>query len=160
MRDDHKLTGHHGMLSHHRASRRRPRECGQIGILTLLVFATVGLSLVVGSGDIVVDEFEHMRADDAALLGAQSGSGQVDRAALYNDQVTLDSHAAVRACADQVATIAPEAQTAPPPCRVVGNEVVAQVVIDVRLPIPVPYINPRVSARRAAAPVTGTNTPQ
>jgi hypothetical protein len=147
------------MLKHSQPLRRRD-ERGQVGILTLLIFATVGLSLVIGSGDIVVDEFEHMRADDAALLGAQSGSGQVDRAALYRGQVTLDQQAAVRACSEQVATIAPEAQTVPGPCRIVAREIVANVVINVRLPIPVPYVNPRVSSRRAAAPVTGTTTPQ
>jgi hypothetical protein len=148
------------MLSQHPYSARRRSERGQVGILTLLIFATVGLSLVVGSGDILVDEFEHLRADDAAVLGALSGSGQVDRSSLYSGVVTLDQDAAPRACNEQVTTIAPEAQTNPAPCQIVGNQMVAHVVIDVRLPIPVPYINARVSARRSAAPVAGTTTPQ
>ncbi len=147
------------MLNPRRTLRRRG-ERGQAGILMLIMFATIGMVLVVGTGDIVVDEWKHLQADDAAMLGAQSGSGQVDRAALYNGLVVLDHDAALRACNQQVATIAPDAQTNPAPCHIAGNEIVADVVIDVHLPIPVPYINHRVSSRHAATPVAGTTTPQ
>lgn len=126
----------------------------------LIIFATIGVVLVVGTGDIVVDEWKHLQADDAAMLGAQSGGGQVDRAALYNNVVVLDHDAAIRTCNEQVATIAPDAQTSPAPCRITGNEIVAHVVIDVHLPVPVPYINHQVSSHRAATPIAGTTTPQ
>lgn len=141
----------------------RLAERGQILPLVGLVLLLAGVSLVAGAGDIAVAQHEHERADEAATLGALSGAGVPLRASIYGGTPALDPGSAVAACLGAVRAVAPEAVVRADTCAVDGNDplrrrMVVTVEIDVRLPIPVPFVGPVVRSQRIASLSVGAQT--
>lgn len=144
-----------------RPSRPRRREGGQVLILVALVLSLVGVTLIAGTGDIVMAQHEHERADEAATLGALSGAGTPSQASIYGGAPSLDTAAAAANCARAVEAVAPEAESDPNPCSIDASDPLRQrllvtVVIHVSMPIPVPGLAPTVRAHREGDVVAGT----
>lgn len=136
-------------------------ERGQVLILVLLVLMFVGVSMIAGTGDIAMAQHEHERADEAATLGALSAAPGA--ASIYAGAPSLDRATAVTDCMRAVHVVAPEARTDPPPCVIDASDprrqrLLVSVVIDFRLPIPVPFIASTVRANRIGELVAGTVT--
>lgn len=143
--------------------RRNPRarEAGQVLVLVLIVLMLVGVTLIAATGDIVVAQREHERADEAATLGALSGAQAPSMASIYGGAPRLDSALAVTGCERAVRAVAPEAQTQPTPCAIDGSDtrrrhLHVSVIIHVALPVPVPFVGTSVRADRDGQVVAGT----
>jgi hypothetical protein len=141
----------------------RRSEAGQVLVLVLIVLMVVGVTLIAATGDIVVAQREHERADEAATLGALSGAQAPSLASIYGGSPRLDSALAVAGCVRAVRAVAPEAQTWPAPCAIDGSDagrrhLHVSVIIHIALPVPVPFVGGSVRADRDGQVVAGTGT--
>lgn len=134
-------------------------------VFVLLVLMLVGVTMVVGTGDIAVAQHAHERADEAATLGALSGAESPGPASVYAGSPSLDGPdaPAIANCQAAIRVVAPEATIDDQTCRVDATNVARKrllvtVVIKVTLPIPVPFISPTVRAHRESVVVEGTQS--
>jgi hypothetical protein len=125
---------------------------------TLVVFAIVLALVLVGMVALIADLgavfTTYTRADNLALLAAQSGAAAIDTNALYQGRVVLAPDAARARCADVVRPATGDFQ-----CSVdaAHNRVDAEVRMTPRLPLPI-WLGRPVDAKRSAYAVYGGET--
>ncbi|MGH7870094.1 MAG: TadE/TadG family type IV pilus assembly protein [Candidatus Dormibacteraceae bacterium] len=123
---------------------------------TLIIFAIVLAFLLVGMLALVADLgtifTTYTRADNLALLAAQAGSTGLSQGQFYNGQIALDPALAQSRC-QQVFQHGAEGQQAS--CSVQNGEVVADIKLDARLPLPIFGVTVPIHVIRNAQPIYG-----
>jgi hypothetical protein len=132
---------------------------GSQGGQTLVIFTIVSAFILLGTialvGNAQVLFVNANRADAAALLAAQAGASAIDPEQLYNNQVVISPALAVTRCRQAGA----QAQfVVSVDCTVSGNSVIATVVEQVQMPIPLWSGAETVRATRTARPAYGGTT--
>jgi hypothetical protein len=115
--------------------------------LVMALFFTGMIALVSDVGAVLV---AYNRADDAALLAAQSGASAIDPDAFRGGNLVLDQPTARARCRSSI-----ERSGMAGDCSVATQRVTAELVKSVYLPIPLAGFNAVVRAKRSALPVFG-----
>jgi Flp pilus assembly protein TadG len=136
--------------------RRRGQQQGQTLIAFSLCMALFLSAMLAMVADLSVMYTMSTRAKTAALVGAISGSNDIDRAQLYNGRVVLGA-TAPGTCQSRAQDVLRGAGTVN--CVASGARMTVTVSVTVKLPIDVFGIHPVVHGSQTACAVQGALTP-
>jgi hypothetical protein len=132
---------------------RRRGQRGQTLIMFAITMTFIFLSLIALVGDADTLMVRYNQADALALLAAQTGAGDVDVQALYNQ---TPSYQLAADATTQCENVSRPANVPQPACiKTTNNTVSATVTWTVSLPIPLFMTSATVSATRNAQAVFG-----
>lgn len=138
-------------------TRRRARtgERGQTLVIFAVMLALVLVGMLALMADLGAVFTTYTRADNLALLAAQSGAAAIDYNQVYNGRVVLDQAAATSRCSD---VLRPATNTFKCNVDVARNRVDADVQMTPGLPLPIWGVSRPVHVVRTAFAVYGGET--
>jgi Flp pilus assembly protein TadG len=127
---------------------------GQTLVMFALVMALFFAGMIALVSDVGAVFVDYNRADDSALLAAQSGASAIDPDAFREGILVLDQPAARARCRSSI-----ERSGMTGDCSVTPQRVTAELVKPVSVPIPLAGFNAVVHVKRSAIPVFGGSSP-